>query len=29
MVPVSINMLEGGRTPRLTFEELADLGVAV
>ena len=26
--PVSINMLEGGRTPRLTFEELADLGVA-
>lgn len=26
--PVSINMLEGGRTPRLTFQELRDLGVA-
>ena len=26
--PVSINMLEGGKTPRLTFKELADLGVA-
>lgn len=26
--PVSINMLEGGRTPRLTFEELRELGAA-
>ncbi len=26
--PVSINMLEGGRTPRLTFDELTKLGVA-
>lgn len=26
--PVSINMLEGGRTPRLTFKELNELGVA-
>lgn len=26
--PVSINMLEGGKTPRLTFEELAALGAA-
>lgn len=26
--PVSINMLEGGRTPRLTFQELRELGVA-
>lgn len=26
--PVSINMLEGGRTPRLTFEEMRELGVA-
>ena len=26
--PVSINMLEGGRTPRLTFQELTELGVA-
>lgn len=26
--PVSINMLEGGRTPRLTFKELEALGVA-
>ena len=26
--PVSINMLEGGRTPRLTFKELEELGVA-
>lgn len=26
--PVSINMLEGGRTPRLTFEELRKLGAA-
>lgn len=26
--PVSINMLEGGRTPRLTFQELNQLGVA-
>src|SRR5699024_819744 len=26
--PVSINMLEGGNTPNLTFDELQDLGVA-
>ena len=26
--PVSINMLEGGKTPRLTFDELAELGAA-
>lgn len=26
--PVSINMLEGGRTPRLTFQELKELGAA-
>lgn len=26
--PVSINMLEGGRTPMLTFEELRQLGAA-
>lgn len=26
--PISINMLEGGLTPRLTFKELEDLGVA-
>lgn len=26
--PVSINMLEGGRTPRFTFSELAEIGVA-
>lgn len=26
--PVSINMLEGGRTPRLTFQELRELGAA-
>ena len=26
--PVSINMLEGGRTPQLTFEELKKLGAA-
>ncbi len=26
--PISINMLEGGRTPRLTFDELRELGVA-
>ena len=26
--PVSINMLEGGKTPRLTFSELAEMGVA-
>ena len=26
--PVSINMLEEGKTPRLTFDELAELGAA-
>lgn len=26
--PVSINMLEGGKTPRLTFKELEELGAA-
>lgn len=26
--PVSINMLEGGKTPRLTFNELKELGAA-
>lgn len=26
--PVSINMLEGGKTPRLTFKELEEIGVA-